>query len=634
MPESSEKEIYFTKHLFGAGIECPTKLYYYAHNYPENQAAVPFIKHAVYNKRLLKALARSIYPDGIFVDENSVSAASAQTKQYLEQQEIVLFNAVFKHQQMMGRIPIIHKTDNKLTAFHIQVKAFDSRKHRLCDADGNIYSKWRSYLLDFAYQLYLVKQTCPEKKLQAFLVMPEKSGRSYTDDLPSVLLPLQKKGNAIEVSVSNQQLLAKIEVSDLISHIWTDVDFSKTYLPRSTFEDSLIYLRDLYLHREKKPPQIGMKCKNCEFRIEKKLLSQDVQSGFNECWRPEFGTGNPSERHIFDLIGSGTQQRIHEQIYDQRDIDPDSIFSVSSIIEGKGRISHDMRQSLQIHKSQGTKVPGQLIRPNLFRELNRWKYPLHFLDFEAGNYAVPVRKNRSPYDLVVFQFSCHTLHQNGDWEHHQWIDDRQSGYPSYELIRQLMQVPDIQKGTIVQYSDFERQALKTIRRELTNEQPPMADADQLVGWIENIIHQNGSTDQQSPQVADLSRLVKHFYYNSEMEDSLSIKDVLQSVLSHSTFLKEKYSNPYSSHNFDQIVWWQPDGQSGARNPYQILSEIDSTTIRRGTEAMLVYGKLIAGRWTPPQQRAYRDALLKYCELDTLAMVMIYQHLQQEMHDLE
>ena len=634
MPGSSERETYFTKHLFGAGIECPTKLYYYAHDYPENQAAVPFIKHAVYNKRLLKALARSIYPDGIFVDKNSVSAAAAQTKQYLEQQEIVLFNAIFEHQQMMGRIPIIHKTDNRLTAFHIQVKAFDSRKHRLCDTDGNIYSKWRSYLLDFAYQLYLVKQICPEKKLKAFLVMPEKSGRSYTDDLPSVLLPLQKNGKASEVSVSNQQLLAKIEVSDLISHIWTDVDFSKTYLPRSTFEDSLIYLRDLYLSREKKPPQIGMKCKNCEFRIEKKRVSQDVQSGFNECWRPEIGSGNPSERHIFDLIGSGTQQRIHEQVYDQRDIDPDSIFSVSSIIEGKGRISHDMRQSLQVHKSQGTKVPDQLIRSNLFRELNRWKYPLHFLDFEAGNYAVPVRKNRSPYDLVVFQFSCHTLYRNGDWEHHQWIDDRQSGYPSYELIRQLMQVPNIQQGTIVQYSDFERQALKTIRRELTSEQPPIADADRLVGWIETIIHQNGSTDQQSPQVADLSRLVKHFYYNSEMEDSLSIKDVLQSVLSHSTFLKEKYSNPYSSHNFDQIVWWQPDAQSGARNPYQILSEIDFTTIRRGTEAMVIYGKLIAGRWAPEQQQAYRDALLKYCELDTLAMVMIYQHLQQEMHDIE
>ena len=77
-----------------------------------------------------------------------------------------------------------------------------------------------------------------------------------------------------------------------------------------------------------------------------------------------------------------------------------------------------------------------------------------------------------------------------------------------------------------------------------------------------------------------------------MSNSLSIKDVVQSVLTLSSHLKRMYSNPYSSSNFDSIVWWQPDNeQEMVRNPYMIMmDQQDDTTVRRGTEAMVVYGR--------------------------------------------
>lgn len=630
MTRSRKKKTYFTKHLFGAGVECATKLYYYAQNYPENKESIPFIEHAIFNKRLLKALARSTYPEGIFINEDSIARAASQTQQLLRQKEIILFDAIFQHEQMMSRLPIIHKEGSQLTAYHVQTKAFNSQKHRLSDKDGTIYSKWRSYLLDFAYQLYLVKQAHPNLDIKALLVMPEKSGRSYTDNLPSLLHPLQKGTISDEVPSANQELLAKLDVTDLVERVLEDPSFAKKHLPRKSFEESVYYLRDLYLDGTKANPQIGLKCKNCEFRTENARVQRGTKSGFNECWQPHMNADNPSDYHVFDLIGPGTNQLVMHGIHDQRDISLEKFFTPESIVSGEGRISHKMRQALQIHKTQGQPVPEEVFRPAIARELQRWEYPLHFLDFEAGNYAVPVRKNRTPYHLLLFQFSCHTLRDDGSWSHHQWIDDLESGYPNYELIRQLINVSDIEEGTIVQYSNFERNALKTIRRELMDEHNQLPDAARLIEWIEKIIHRNDSSHHKPPYVADLSRLVKNFYYNCEMGNSLSIKDVLQSVMSHSNFLMQKYSQPYSSHNFEAMQWWQSDGKGGARNPYNLLMETGEAPIRRGTEAMVVYGKLISQEWSEEQIEAFQHALLKYCELDTLAMVMIYQHWQHKL----
>ena len=630
MARFNDRHKYFTRHLFGAGLECPVKLYYYRHDYPQNRQSRPFIEHAIYNKRLLTALARSVYPDGTFVDTRQVQKAADETRQLLQEDDIVLFDAIFEHQQMMARLPIIYKSGNKLTAFYIRTKAFDSRKHRITDAKGHINSKWEKYLLDFAFQVYLIQMGHPDLDIQAMLVMPEKSSNAYTDNLPLLLHPLDNSPKAEFMNVSNQELLAKIDVTAIVEKLVNQPSFAEPYLPKPTLKETLNYFSTVYFGEEKPDPEVGLKCKSCEFRIGLDRLSKGENSGFNECWSPVMAEGNPSEDHIFDLIGPGTHRRLANENYDQKDIPDDTIFSLASVIQSEGRISQEMRQALQVLKRKNEEVPEEIIRPVLFEELNSWQFPLHFLDFEAGNYAVPVRKNRRPYHLVVFQFSCHTLFKDGTWKHREWIDDFKSGYPNYELVRQLKLVPDINEGTIVQYSNFERNALKTIRSELLQEQDEIADAHQLIGWIEQIINRHDSSHSQPPYIADLSRLVKNFYYNSEMESSLSIKDVLRSVMSHSSYLKDIYSRSYSSSNFDQIVWWQPNGEGGARNPYSILTETGDSPIRRGTEAMVVYGKMIAQKLDSERQKAYQNALLKYCELDTLAMLMIYQHWQKKM----
>lgn len=631
MPSDPDRTNYFTKHLFKAGLECPTKLYYKAESYPEDQRSLPFIEHAVYNKRLLKSLLRSAYPDGIFVNEDSVSDAFEQTQTFLKRKDAVLFDAVFIFDKMMAKLPVIERSGEKLKIFQIQTKAFGSGKHKLINRYGNIYSKWRDYLLGFAYQVYIISKIYPDLKLIPVLVLPDKKGESGTDNLHYKLYSnYTQEQLAPDIPASEQSLLAKIEVSEHINLIRNDREFAEEFFDGKPFENILYDFRRLYFDHIRDTPVIGAKCKQCEFRIEAERKMRGAASGFDACWRKHLSgdTESRTPPHVFDLIGPGSKRWIEDGVYDQRNITSEEITSPENILMGSGRISEKMRQALQIANAKGDEVPAEIMRPNLFDELSRWTFPIHFLDFEAGNYAVPVRNNRSPYHLVVFQFSCHTLFEDGRWAHNEWLDDRKSGYPSYELIRQLQDIPLIEEGTIVQYSNFERNALKIIRRELIDEN--ITDAPELVTWIEYLLSRNDSSSVNPPYIADMSRLVKNFYYNNRMVNSLSIKDVLQSVLSYSSFLEEKYSKSYSSSNFDDIIWWQPNGNGEARNPYRILAESNDISVRRGTEAMVVYGKMISRDLDSEQMEKYRRSLLQYCELDTLAMLMIFEHWQQKL----
>ena len=45
--------------------------------------------------------------------------------------------------------------------------------------------------------------------------------------------------------------------------------------------------------------------------------------------------------------------------------------------------------------------------------MQKWEFPLHFIDFETCMIAIPFHKNRTPYEQIAFQFSCHTLYEDG-----------------------------------------------------------------------------------------------------------------------------------------------------------------------------------------------------------------------------
>jgi hypothetical protein len=130
-----------------------------------------------------------------------------------------------------------------------------------------------------------------------------------------------------------------------------------------------------------------------------------------------------------------------------------------------------------------------------------------------------------------------------------------------------------------------------------------------------------------------------------MGGSNSLKVVLPAILNDSKFLREKYSKPVygtskiPSLNFKDHIWIQEIGGKLSADPYRELAPIFSTDdllkidnifsddeeINNGGAAMMAYCQSQFTEMSDTERQLIRNALLKYCELDTLAMVMLVEY---------
>ena len=144
---------------------------------------------------------------------------------------------------------------------------------------------------------------------------------------------------------------------------------------------------------------------------------------------------------------------------------------------------------------------------------------------------------------------------------------------------------------------------------------------------------------------DLCDLVKKYYYSPSTNGSNSIKKVLPAILNDSAFLKAKYSSPIygadngpSSLNYRNWVWLRQDSDGKIADPYKLLPPIftdeelekiepmvNSSEIADGGAAMMAFALMQFTEMSDVEANKVQDALLKYCELDTFAMVMIFEY---------
>ncbi|MEJ2467583.1 MAG: DUF2779 domain-containing protein, partial [Campylobacterales bacterium] len=197
-------------------------------------------------------------------------------------------------------------------------------------------------------------------------------------------------------------------------------------------------------------------------------------------------------------------------------------------------------------------------------------YPLYHLDFETFQQAVPKWKGIKPYQQIPFQFSLHIEHQGGTLEHREFLA-REGIDPRRELAQRL--VEEIPAGvTALAYNmAFEKRVIA----DLADAFPDLAG--HLLAINENM------KDLMVP-------FQKQHYVTPDMRGSYSIKYVLPALV------------PEMEQAYKQL--------EGVQN---------------GGDAMLAFAHLES---VPPEKRPeVRSALLRYCELDTLAMVKILQALR-------
>ncbi|CAI8253445.1 MAG: Uncharacterised protein [Formosa sp. Hel1_33_131] len=288
--------------------------------------------------------------------------------------------------------------------------------------------------------------------------------------------------------------------------------------------------------------------------------------------------------------------------------------------------------------------------------MDTWVYPLHFIDFETSTVPLPFHTGRKPYEQIAFQFSHHIYYEDGRIEHaNQYINSTAGEFPNFEFVEYLQQALSEDEGTIFKFATHENTILNAIRTQLKASDAP--NKESLISFIESISHPTKDNpdrwivplrkqNQGTRDMVDLCKVVVNYYYNPHTFGSNSIKKGLPAVLKSSQFVQEKYSRPISeiqvtSKNIPSDHIWLTVKNGEIESPYKTLppvhknisqeeiearlSNIDN--IDDGGAALTAYGKIQYTDMTEKEREDISEALKRYCELDTLAMVMIYEHLK-------
>src|SRR5436190_7109311 len=343
---------------------------------------------------------------------------------------------------------------------------------------------------------------------------------------------------------------------------------------------------------------------------------------------------------------SGGQSLVGKAIangkYLMRDLEDSDYFPKE--VKDKPGLNPTARRKMQIDKLKNNDFTSHLDIEGLKAVFDELKPPYHFIDFETTMVALPFHAGRRPYERIAFQYSYHLMDEKGNIEHKSQYLNMDHQFPNYDFVRALRHDLLNVSGTIFRYHNHENSFLRSIRRQLLQERDGLIpDRDELIAFIDDITHDKDMEWIGARDMKDLYQLVISYYYSPFAKGSNSIKDILPAVIGDSRFVRDKYSNPIygtaaiPSLNVKDHRWIRPECEM---NPYKTLPPIlqgytneelenflpmTNEEIRDGGAAMMAYAYLQFTDIHPNQKESIKKALLRYCELDTMAMVMIWEY---------
>lgn len=644
---------FLTKSRFKVGAQCPTKLYYldrpeYANANKENT----FLESLAEGGFQVGALAQLYFPAGTEVISIDKRKSVAETSALLEAKKSTVFEAAFQHDNLFLRADVIEKNGTSLKLIEVKAKSFDPIEHEsFFTKKGTIKSEWEEYLLDVAFQKYVIQKCYPKLIVTAYLMFVDKTKVATVDGLNQNFLISKDASGRSEVKIKSgikkddlgEEILIKINVDAEIDFLW-----QQTYFKKHSFADLVANFSKIIADDLKVAPAVGQQCKSCEFRTGDSD-EDGLKSGFAECWSSK--VKNPAElidrALVFDVWNfRKAEKMISQGILFADELTEDDI-SPSEPKDGVG-LSQSQRQWLQVQKEIDHDKTPFVDYSGLKAEMESWTFPIHCIDFETTMVALPFNKGRRPYEQMAFQFSHHTLTKDGVVTHkNQYINQDKGKFPNFDFLRALKIALSEDEGTILRFAAHENTVLCQIRKKILDSESELADAAELIQFIESITSGPDEKWVGSRNMVDLCELVKKFYYHPKTKGSNSIKKVLPAILYDSKYLQKKYSEPiYGSSNGIASLNYKnhsrisigADGK--VQDPYkclppifedfefdQIESLIGSNTLADGGAAMTAYAKMQFSEMTKIESDRIVAALLKYCELDTFAMIMIIEYWQ-------
>lgn len=644
------KPRYLTKSRFKLAVECPRKLFYTGKReiYPDTVAGDAFMEMLAEGGYQVGALAKLRYPDGIEIHETEHAVAEAVTTKLLARDRVVLFEPAIRVGNFFIRIDILVKDGNRFELIEVKAKSYNSEKPELFGARGGIRSDMLPYFQDAAFQAWVLQQAFPGTEIKTFLMMPDKAQVAPIAGINQFfrILSSREVETTIPPGVDGQALadllLAKVDITASVSEILASpLAFPGGPLP---FADAAKLWAKHYENDEPVAPPIGAHCSGCQFDAP---ADSGLASGFRKCWKEalgwtdaDFGAGT-----VLDLYNCRRKQSLIDQgVFKLSQVQKDDLGDFDEEA-GPNGLSIKQRQWMQVaglqkvDRDQGYYLDTTLVR----NAMSGWRFPLHFIDFETAAVALPFHAGMRPYQSVAFQYSHHVMNANGDVRHvGQFLCSEPGVFPNYDFARALMRELDGDDGTVFMWSPHENTILNAIARQLTEDNNPPDDRELLLSFLGSL------TKGGCRAMVDLCDLAGKAYFHPDTKGSSSIKKVLPAILKGSDLLKTKYSRPIygapggmPSLNFaspNGFAWIDVSTDGTVSDPYGKLKSMardmlpdgvdvedgDDSIIAEGGAAATAYARLQFEQMDAQTRERIKTALLRYCELDTMAMAMVVE----------
>ena len=202
-------------------------------------------------------------------------------------------------------------------------------------------------------------------------------------------------------------------------------------------------------------------------------------------------------------------------------------------------------------------------------KLRALPYPRCYLDFETIPFAVPIWAGTRPYQQIPFQWSCHVESADGSIEHREFLAEGVDD-PRRAFAESLIAALEADGPVLVYNAGFESARMK----ETATAFPDLATA--LHAAIDRIV--------------DLLPIARDHYYHPAMRGSWSIKVVAPAIAPELSY--------------------------------------EGLEVAGGGMAMEAFAEILNPATTPEKRQQLRNALLKYCELDSLANLKVAQYFQK------
>jgi len=608
---------YLTKSRFKLGLKCPTKLFYTKKPdvYADNSLDDPFLKALAEGGFQVGELAKCYYPNGIEIDGLDYEKTWNESSEHLKKNEVTLFEAALKFDNLFVRVDILEKKGNVLHLIEVKSKSFRASELPEClwqkRNKNKLDSGWFEYIMDIAFQAYVAKLCFPNMQIKASLMCSDKEKVASIDGLnQKFLLDKTNKNQTKVVKVGDVSLealgkpiLTAVDITETIEKILNEEEESEKY-QKLGFKDTVAFFAKMYANDQRITPLIDNKCKGCEFRTD----VAGLKSGFNECFQfcHNLAIEDLSKPLAFDVWYSPKLKtpRLFMEEIEEND------FNIRPVEEGDG-LSRSQRQWLQVEKVKNKDQSEYFDHDGIKRLFSTFKFPLHFIDFETCMVAIPFKKGRRPYEQIAFQFSHHVLFADGRYEHAgEWIETTPGKFPNFDFVRALKKELEKDEGTIFRYSNHENTVLNQIYEQLIESNE--SDKRELCEWIKTITNDRDEGWIGPRTMVDLCEIVKSYYYHPDTHGSNSIKYVLPAILKEEGKTEDPYGLlPPVFDNYD-------------RDTLDLLMGNDD--IKNGGAAMTAYALMQFTQMSEIERTKIKEALLRYCKLDTEAMVWIYLYL--------